>query len=254
MWDWIGKLADLKKEGVSVAIVTVSASTGSTPREVGAKMLVTGDGKIFGTVGGGKLESLARDDAKKILDEGTTKSVHYDLTEEHDHRCCGTAELLFEVMNVGPHLYIFGAGHVGQAVSRTMQGTPFTVHLIDERDEWVNSADIPGAAIRHQCRWQDFVRDAKWDAGRTFVAIMTHGHRFDQQILMDVMKRPLKYLGMIGSRSKWALVQKDLREAGYTDRDIAKVHCPIGLPVGGKSPQEVAISLAAELLQVFHGT
>lgn len=253
MWDWLSKLTELKNQGVPVAMVTVIECTGSTPREPGAKMLVTADGRFFGTIGGGHLEEIALVDARKCLEEGVTKTIRYPLGAKTGQCCGGTMELFYEVLNTGPRLYLFGAGHVGQAVCKTLSGTPFVVHVIDEREEWINSPELPREAIRHHCEWDDFVPEAAWDNERTYVAIMTHRHDTDQDIVEDVIKRPARYLGLIGSRGKWARFQQRLTTQGVEEARLARVRCPLGLDTGGKSPQEVAISVAAELLQIHYG-
>jgi xanthine dehydrogenase accessory factor len=161
-------------------------------------------------------------------------------------------DLLIEVVNRGPSLYLFGAGHVGQALCRTLQGTPFQVQVIDERAEWVNSSEIPQAVRRHHCEWDEFVSDAAWDPQRTFVAIMTHRHDTDQDIIQKVVTQPARYIGLIGSEAKWTRFRSRLLDRGSREEDLAKVRSPIGLDIGGKSPQEVAISVASELLKVHY--
>lgn len=241
--------------GKTVVTVTVTQCTGSTPREVGAKMLVLEDAKIFGTIGGGHLEEQAIKDAVALLAEGTSKTIRYPLGAKTGQCCGGTVDLLFEVLNRGPRLYLFGAGHVGQALCRTVVGTSFTVHVVDERKEWVFSDEIPREVVRHHCEWQDFVEEAPWDAANTYVAIMTHRHDTDQAIVEDLLRRgrPVRYLGLIGSRSKWARFEQRLKLRGVTDAALQSVRCPVGLPIGGKAPQEVAVSIAAELLKEHYG-
>jgi xanthine dehydrogenase accessory factor len=252
MWNWITKLEELRAQGRPVVAVTVTQCSGSTPRDTGAKMLVLEDGTFFGTIGGGHLEDLAIADARKCLEEGASRTIKYPLGAKTGQCCGGVVELLMEVVNNGPRLYIFGAGHVGQAACRTLVGTPFSVHVVDERAEWVNSDAIPGEVVRHHCEWDDFVEEARWDADRTYVAIMTHRHDTDQDIIEDVIKRPAKYIGMIGSRGKWERFRQRLTARGVSEETLARVRCPLGIDIGGKAPQEVAVSLAAELLKTHY--
>jgi xanthine dehydrogenase accessory factor len=218
-------------------------------------MLVLGDGVFFGTIGGGHLEQLAIEDARKCMREGASKNIRYPLGAKTGQCCGGIVELLFEVLNTGPRLYLFGAGHVGQAVCRTLAGTPFAVHLIDERPEWIHSPAVPSEVVRHACEWEDFVETAEWDKERTYVAIMTFRHDLDEKILEDLLrkKRETRYLGLIGSHSKWERFKQRLTARDITEGALAGVRCPLGLEVGGKAPQEVAISLSAELLKVHYG-
>jgi len=253
MWDWVKKLEELQRFGQPYVIVTVTQCTGSTPRETGAKMLVPASGPFHGTIGGGHLEELALEDARKLLTDGSSKTIRYPLGAKTGQCCGGIVELLFEVMNQGPKLYLFGAGHVGQAVCQTLLGTPFQVHVVDEREEWVNSPQIPSQTMRFHGDWDDFVAQVPWTEDKTFVAIMTHRHDLDQEIVADVIRRPARYIGLIGSQSKWERFKQRLRDRGVSDSHLGRVRCPIGLDIGGKAPQEVAISVASELLKIHYG-
>ncbi|MBI3558233.1 MAG: xanthine dehydrogenase accessory protein XdhC [Deltaproteobacteria bacterium] len=253
MWNWISKLENLRQAGKPFAIVTVTQCTGSAPRDAGAKMLVLENGKFYGSIGGGHLEDIALKDAVQSIEGGKTRTIRYPLGAKTGQCCAGVVELLFEVVNTGPQLYVFGAGHVGRAVCRTFAGTPFGVHVIDERKEWIESELLPEEVVRHRCEWDDFIEEASWDSERTFVAVMTHRHDVDQAIIEAVIKRPAKYIGLIGSTSKWTRFQQRMTAKGIGDAGLARVHCPLGVDTGGKAPQEVAISLAAEALQVYYG-
>lgn len=255
-WNWVSKAESLRQENCVFVAVTVTQCHGSTPRDVGAKMLVLSDGRFYGTVGGGHLEQLALADALVCLKDSASKVIRYPLGAKTGQCCGGTVDLFFEVINSGPHLYLFGAGHVGQAVCKTLTGTPFTVHVIDEREEWVTSPELPEGVIRHAQEWQDFTEDATWDAEKTYVAIMTFRHDMDFTILEHLLKedRPLRYLGLIGSAGKWARFQQRLLARSVSAERLQKVQCPLGVPLGGKAPQEVAISLAAELLRIHYGS
>ena len=253
MWNWVNKLQELHNSGQAVAIVTVTRCSGSTPRKTGAKMLVLADGTFFGSIGGGQLEKQAIEDAVRSIQEGRSRTLHFPLHASVGQCCGGVVELLVEVLNQGPDLYLFGAGHVGQALCRVMKETPFKIHLIDERPEWVQNPAIPAGVNRIQSNWTTFCDHARWNDKMTYVAIMTHEHALDQEILRSLVDRPTRYLGLIGSQTKWQSFQNQLTKDGVSSELLSKVRCPIGLNVGGKSPQEVAISIAAELLQIHYG-
>jgi xanthine dehydrogenase accessory factor len=253
MWNWVVLLEQLRKQGKSLALVTVTQCTGSTPRETGAKMIVLPDGVFHGTIGGGHLEELAIQDALKCIRENRSQTIRYPLGAKTGQCCGGVVELLLEVMNTGPHLYLFGAGHVGQAVCRTLVGTPFTVHLIDEREEWVMHKQVPDEIVRHHCEWDEFARDALWDSDKTYIAVMTHRHDLDQDIIESMTERKHRYVGLIGSLSKWERFKQRLSAKGVTQERLERVKCPIGIDVGGKAPQEIAVSIAGELLKTFYG-
>jgi xanthine dehydrogenase accessory factor len=159
-------------------------------------------------------------------------------------------ELYMELINHNPSLYLFGAGHIGQSLCQVLEDTPFRIHLIDDREEWINSAGIPGAIIRHHCRWSDFIEQANWCDKRTYVAIFTFNGSVDQQILEEVLPNSTRYIGMIGSKTKWGRVEKNLTDKGL---DLSSVRCPVGHDNGGDSPREIAISIASQLLSVYNG-
>jgi xanthine dehydrogenase accessory factor len=251
MWDWIDKLDELRRQNQLAVLVTVIRSSGSTPRKQGAKMIVLPDGTFFGTVGGGTPEFIALEDARTCLEEmqGTTSNIPLQQRGEFP-ACGGTMELYMELVNNNPCLYLFGAGHIGQSLCRVLDGTPFRIHLIDERQEWIDSPAIPASVIRHQCRWSEFIQQANWCDKRSFVTILTYSGTVDQQVLEEVLPHPARYVGMIGSTGKWAGVRKNLEDKGM---DLTRVICPIGHKNGGDSPQEIAISIASQLLSVYHG-
>ncbi len=257
MWNWIGKAEELKNEGRPFVMLTVTQVTGSTPRETGAKMICLADGTFFGTIGGGNLENKVLDDAQmNFIRTGVRRNqarvIRYPLGAKTGQCCGGIMEILFEPIHCGPQLYLFGAGHVGQAVCKVLQGTPFQVQLIDERPEWIESPELPTGVIRHALEWSEFVAQADWSEQNTYVVIMTHRHDQDQEILHSILSRSRRYLGLIGSQSKWLRFQQRLRLRGVPNEELNRVTCPIGLPIGGKAPQEVAISLSAELLKIYY--
>jgi len=253
MWDWIAKLGELRAGGKPFAVVTAIRCDGSTPCTAGAKMLVTAgaEAEFFGTIGGGHLEQLALADARGAIAAGGARTFRYPLGAKAGQCCGGVVELLVEVVGGGPELWIFGAGHVAQALARTLEGTPFAVHAIDEREDWLDR--MPSHVRRHARTWDEALGDLRFDESRTFVAIMTHRHDVDQEIVAAVVARPARYLGLIGSETKWRRFRERLEARCVKAEALARVKCPIGLDVGGKSPQEVAVSIAAELLKVHHG-
>jgi len=253
-WNWIARLDELRRGGIPAVVVTVTGGTGSAPRDAGAKMIVRADGAFEGTIGGGHLEMLAIEEARRRVEIGESGSIRYPLGAKTGQCCGGVVDLFYEVVNAGPHLYVFGAGHVGQAVARTLEGTPFTVHLVDERTEWVNAPQLPVGVVRHESEWDEFARAARWDARQTYVVIMTFRHDLDEKILEGILssRRDLRYLGLIGSAAKWERFRQRLLQKGIHEAALSRVRSPIGLPVGGKAPAEIAISLGAELLGIHY--
>jgi xanthine dehydrogenase accessory factor len=251
MWPWLRKLEEIGETGGRAALVTVVRCSGSTPTAPGAKMIVLAEALAGGTIGGGHLEHLVLDDARACLSAGESKMFRYPLGATAGQCCGGVVEVFVDVLGGGPQLYLFGVGHVGQALCRVLAGTPFTVHAIDEREEWVGA--LPSEVRRHSVPWDVFAREAEWSAEHTYVAIMTHRHDVDEAIVADVIARPARYLGLIGSTTKWRRFRDRLESRGLPAASLDRVRCPIGADIGGKSPPEVAISVAAELVALHHG-
>ena len=159
-------------------------------------------------------------------------------------------EVMFEAFNLGPRLWLFGAGHVGQALARTLQGTTFEVTTIDTRHEWLQQ--LPAAVARCASEWDDFVRNHDVGARPTYAVVMTHEHKLDEDIVAGLTREPLVYLGLIGSEAKWQRFKDRLQVRGLSSAELSRVRCPIGVGKFGKAPQEVAISVAAELLSVAY--
>jgi len=253
MWDWIEKANELKKKNLSFVVATVVKNAGSTPATVGAKMIVLPGGTFHGTTGGGQLEHFVLKDAVSLFEKNRPFLKEYRLDASKDQLCGGAVEVYFELSGDNPDLYIFGAGHVGQALCKTMSEAPFKIHLIDEREEWVFSKNLQEGIIRHKTGFDTFIRNANFDYKKTFIAIMTPEHAKDQSVLECVLKKPFKYLGLLGSEKKWEELKNNLEKKGFSDKDFSKVDCPIGLPIGGKTPPEISISIASKIIKVFHG-
>ena len=235
-----------------MAIVTVVKVEGSTPRDTGAKMLVGAEGLAWGSIGGGKLEALAIEDAKACLQAGAPAYHRYPLCVKAGQCCGGITEVFIEVLGRGPLLYLFGAGHVGRALCHVLRGTPFAIHLVDPRPDWLLSAELPSGLTLHGEPWEAFVAGAEWSY-RVHTAVMTHSHDLDLALIRDLAVRESAYLGLIGSRTKWARFQSLLKADGLAQARLERVRCPIGLDLGpGKAPQEVAIAIAAQLLKLLN--
>lgn len=251
MWNWLSTLEDLHRSGRPAVMMTLVCCKGSTPREIGAKMIVYSDGTFSGTIGGGSLENKAIQDARECFATRQHRSTQYQLCATTGQCCGGVVDVMMEVINMEPVIHIFGAGHVGQALSRVLLGTPFQVHVVDSREEWLSQ--LPDGVQRDATEWQTIVDQTRWDEVRSYAVVMTHSHELDQEIVAALMTRPLRYLGLIGSRNKWLDFQLHLSKKGADPSLFSRVHCPIGIDIGGKSPQEVAISVAAELVKVHYG-
>lgn len=251
MDSWINTIYQLKNDRIPFVMVTVVDSQGGTPREIGAKMIISDQKLLSGTIGGGHLEKLAITDAQKCLENNQSQTIDYPLSAKTGQCCGGKVTLLFEPFGSKIKFCLFGAGHVGQAVCDVLEETPFEVHVIDNRDEWIQHPQLSSKTIRHHIHWEHFIYDFKWD-NSCFAVIMTHDHAEDESILSHLLKKDLAYLGLIGSTSKWRRFTQRLLAKGFSHSQLDKVHCPIGEAVVGKSPKEVAISLAYQVLKIVH--
>lgn len=246
-------IARLLETGTDVVVVTVAAARGSVPGEAGSKMLVTRDGLQRGTVGGGRIEARALDVAAELLDssEETTRLVCWNLQRDIGMTCGGEMTLLFERVAAKPpwHLVIFGAGHIVQALVPVLLPLSCRIEVIDTRADWLSRLPAgKNLATHHVAAFEEGVGLV---TVRSFVLSITKGHATDVPVLREVLSRHpgIPFLGAIGSASKRAALLRDLREAGVGEPLLEKITCPLGLPIGGNDPHEIAISIAAQLLE-----
>ena len=249
-------LSDALGRGEEVALVTIVSSTGSTPQRVGAKMLVYADGRTVGTIGGGCYENDAFWKAREAIAARRPRTVKYELNDDFAQEsglvCGGQMEVFIEPVEAAPDVYIFGAGHVGYFVARMAHEVGFRVHVIDDRDKFANTERF-GDGI-------DVMVDdiPAWLTARTlpstaYAVVVTRGHRHDLDALRALVATPLRYVGLIGSRAKVKRIYDALKEEGVPPESLAGVHAPIGLDIGAITPQEIAVSIVAELVAVKHG-
>ena len=250
-------LGEALSRGEEAALVTIVSSNGSTPQRVGAKMLVFGDGRIVGTVGGGCYEYDAIGVAKQVLASRKARTVKYDLNDDFAEEtglvCGGQMEVFIEPIEASPSVYIFGAGHVGYYLGRVIHEAGFGVHVIDDRAAFANAERFPQAA-------SIVVDDIPQWLARTaipataYAVIVTRGHRNDLDVLREIAPRELRYIGLIGSRAKVArLYDAVVAEGRIAPEQLERIHAPIGLDLGAVTPQEIAVSIAAELIAVRRG-
>ena len=233
--------------------VTVVDATGSVPNDVGTKMLVTATGLFYGTVGGGKVEKKAIDEAIELLQADDslrmTHFVNWSLERDVGMTCGGMVKIFFEKHNCTTwNIVIFGAGHVANALLNLLVKLDCKIICIDSRQDWLDK--LPQSpSIKTVCidEMASFVPQIPDDA---FVALMTMGHSTDSPILIKILQsRKFPYLGVIGSEAKAVRLRKDIMEAGLSAEQSKSFFCPMGLPIGSNHPNEIAISMVAQLLQ-----
>jgi xanthine dehydrogenase accessory factor len=240
-------------EGKFGVCCTLIDQSGSTPRGMGASMWVRPDGTISGTIGGGLIEFETIKEALAMLKNGeTARTWHKTLDEKGGMACGGEATVYMEVLGREDELVIFGAGHVGKAVAQAGAFAGFRVTVWDERPEFANSKNIPWARTI-ACPIKEIYENGIRFHNRSYVVICTRGHALDADVVRVTDKQPGAYYGLIGSRSKIATVRKMLLADGVTAEHIDRIHKPIGLPIKAETPEEIAISIMAEIIGVKYG-
>jgi xanthine dehydrogenase accessory factor len=242
--------------GEPVALVTIVSTTGSTPQRVGAKMLVYEDGRTVGTIGGGCYENDAFWKAREAIKSRRPLLLHYELSDDFAQEtgliCGGQMDVYIEPVEPSPSLYVVGAGHVGFHLARLAHEVGFRVTVVDDREKFANRERFPDAA-------EVIAEDIPTWLGRThlpshaYVVVVTRGHTNDLEAVRALAPRDLRYLGLIGSRAKVARIYEALIVDSMPAEALHHVHAPIGLDIGAVTPQEIAVSILAELIAVKHG-
>jgi xanthine dehydrogenase accessory factor len=247
MTDIYLKLAELQKANVPCVLCTVVQTQGSTPRKAGSKMIVLKDGSIFGTIGGGSVELAAITEAKDLFRSGKTLYKSYQLEEDLNMHCGGSVDVYFDPLLGQSRMYIFGAGHIGRVLGKFASDLGFRIVFFDNRPDIYKEFYLEGA----ECIAGDYfkcIEDAAFNDD-TYIVIMTHKHMYDEDILAAVARKPHAYLGMIGSRRKVADARKRfLAEGLLTEAELDKVNMPIGLSFAVETPEEIAISVLAKII------
>ncbi|WP_418606748.1 xanthine dehydrogenase accessory protein XdhC [Georgenia sp. SUBG003] len=260
--DWLGALMHLRAGGLPGVLVTLTEVRGHAPREAGAKMVVGAD-TTWDSIGGGNLEATAVERARELLASGAhaperlTFALNEHVPNRHGNQCCGgEVAVLLEPLRTRSTIAVFGVGHVGFELGRILARLPVVLHLVDSRADQVSPerlAELTGPAevqVHHAPAPEVVLRTLPSGA---YVLVMTHDHAEDLILCDAALNRgDLAYTGLIGSRAKWARFRRRLHEAGHDDAAIATITCPIGVEgITGKAPAVIAVSVAAELVQLL---
>lgn len=245
-----------KESGELVALATVVNVQGSVPRHAGSKMLVRQNGSIVGTVGGGLMEAQIIKEAVAALQDGLTRLPSYtlnDIASGDPGVCGGTVQVFIEPLGVAPTLLIIGGGHVGKALAELGLWTGWRVVLSDDRPAYCNPEYVSALAGYVVCKPSQISEQVTINE-QTYVAAVTRGLPIDIDLLPTLLATKAAYIGLIGSRRRWALTQKELRtERGLSDADFKRIYAPIGLELNAETPQEIAISILAHITMVRRG-
>jgi xanthine dehydrogenase accessory factor len=252
--EFFRQLAELAAERTPLVLVTVSEASGSAPGKAGAKMIVTA-GATHGTVGGGRVEKAAIARARELLGGFSEPEIQrVNVVQDLGMSCGGSMSLMYETVTPAPRLVIFGAGHISQPLAAVAAVAGFDVTVCDERADWLTEERFPDARERILAGWDEVVDRAKLD-GQTFVASVSPGHAFDKEIVKRVAAGALRprYVGVIGSRRKAAILKKELVEEGIDPAFVEALHIPMGFNIGAVEPREIAVSVVAELVAELRG-
>lgn len=245
----------LKKSNESnrnAAYCVIVQTKGSTPRKVGAKMIVYDDGSINGSIGGGNLEKKVIENAIRQIKEQEPKLFKHDLLHQHNMCCGGTVEIYIEPIIKMNRLYIFGAGHSGNALSKIAITLNFEVYIIDDRKQYLDN--ISNKEINKlNLNYDKALPSLPFD-DNSYIVIMTYEHAYDRDILAYCIKQPNAYIGMIGSKRKIELTKKMfLKGKIATMEELEKVDMPMGININAEGPEEIAISILAKLIAIKNG-
>lgn len=243
------KIEEVRKRGKKAALCIIIQTKGSTPRKIGAKMLVYENASIAGSIGGGNLEKKVIEQAIIQMELNVPDTFKYNLVKELEMCCGGSVAVYIEPIMKINRLYIFGAGHTGEALARIALTLDFEVTLLDDRAEYIENINIKNltAAVF------DFKKDlAEIKTGDyTYIVIMTYSHPIDRQLLSYFVDKKLAYLGMIGSERKIMVAKKMLKEGAFASvKQIRKIDMPMGLNIKADGPEEIAVSILAKLIEV----
>jgi xanthine dehydrogenase accessory factor len=245
-------LVALEKSGGSGALCTIVRIRGSTPRRTGSKMLVYSDGQITGTVGGGEVESRVIREAMEAIRAGTPRMLAYDMVnpKEGDPGVCGgQLEVYVEPILPKPTVVVIGGGHVGKAVAHLARWLDFRVAVSDDRPEFCTPEANPDADVFFPVKMQDLPEHLPITS-QTYLILTTRGAVVDIDGLPALLDSPAPYIGIIGSRRRWLVTKKGLLEKGLPEEKLDRVRSPIGLELNAETPEEIAVSIMAEVIML----
>jgi xanthine dehydrogenase accessory factor len=246
------ELAKIAASGERAALATVISSRGSVPRKPGTKMLIKGDGTLVGSIGGGNVEQAVQEKALEVMKSGEPQMINLDLTgsgEEAWMICGGQLDVFLEPIVPAETLYLFGAGHLSQSTAAVAKMVGFRVVVIDPRPEYNNNDRFPDADSLVVEEYDDAFSKLNVDEN-SYIVIYTPGHVSDEKCLRFAIGTEAKYVGMIGSKKKVKEIKERLRKKGASQQQLDEVHAPIGLEINAQTPEEIAISILAEITKI----
>ncbi len=250
--DLFEEIVRMRRAGQRGALATIVHTNGSIPSYESSRMLVREDGTTAGTVGGGCVEADVWAAAKEVMQREAPRKLVFHLNNEATYDngliCGGTVEVFVEPILPQPVVYLFGGGHVSTAVARAAHAAGFGVGVIDDRDAFANAERFPMA--QEIFTSYDVAFEKLQPGGSSYLVIVTRGHKEDMRVLAWAVRTKARYVGMIGSKRKVLSVYRALEKEGHRTEEFERVFAPMGLEIGALSPEEIAISIVAELIAV----
>ena len=250
--DLFEEIVKMRRAGQRAALATIVHTNGSIPSYESSRMLVREDGSISGTIGGGCVEAEVWAAAKEVMQKESPRKMVFNLNNEASYDngliCGGTLEVFVEPILPQPMLHLFGGGHVSMAVAKAASAAGFGIGIVDDRETFANAERFPMASDIHTSYEDAFAKIHP--KASSYLLIVTRGHKEDMRVLAWAVRTEARYIGMIGSKRKVLSVYKALENDGYKPEEFERVFAPMGLEIGALSPEEIAVSIVAELIAV----
>ncbi len=250
--DLFEEIVKMRRGGQRGALATIVHTNGSIPSYESSRMLVREDGSMAGTIGGGCVEAEVWAAAKEVMQKEAPRKMVFHLNNEASYDngliCGGTLEVFVEPILPQPVVYLFGGGHVSMAVAKAAHAAGFGIVVVDDREAFANKERFPMAQEVHTS-YENAFEKIKPNAA-SYLLIVTRGHKEDMRVLAWAVRTEARYVGMIGSKRKVMSVYKALENEGYKPEEFERVFAPMGLDIGALSPEEIAVSITAELVAV----
>ena len=250
--DLFEEIVRMRRAGQRAALATIVHTNGSIPSYESSRMLVREDGSIAGTIGGGCVEAEVWAAAKEVMQKESPRKMVFNLNNEASYDngliCGGTLEVFVEPLLPQPMIYLFGGGHVSTAVAKTASAAGFGIVVVDDRETFANKDRFPMAQEIYTSYEDAFEKTSPNNS--SYLVIVTRGHKEDMRVLAWAVRTEARYIGMIGSKRKVLSVYRALESDGYKPEEFERVYAPMGLEIGALSPEEIAVSIVAELVAV----
>jgi len=245
------ELVRLRRQGQKCALATIVQVNGSIPSFESAKMLIREDGSIVGTIGGGCVEAEVWNAAREVMETEKPRHLNFNLGQEaaYDNGliCGGQLNVFVEPVIPCPRAFIFGAGHISKSISKIANIAGFATSIIDNRQQFANRERFPEAEDIFAEEYEEVFPKLPINS-TSYLVIVTRGHRDDMRVLRWAVTTPARYIAMIGSKRKTIAVVKELEKEGISRETFDRVHAPMGLEIGAITPEEIAVSVVAEMI------